>query len=71
MVKGKSVVSNKEMIHLIETKRAELIQIALKDGLSSSEALCRSQELDNLLNEYYRKMTFKMKIKCPCRKKGK
>ncbi|WP_455661125.1 Spo0E family sporulation regulatory protein-aspartic acid phosphatase [Pradoshia sp.] len=38
--------------HKIELKRAELVNTALKDGLSSKSTIQYSQELDNLLNEY-------------------
>ncbi|MDQ0199873.1 aspartyl-phosphate phosphatase Spo0E family protein [Neobacillus ginsengisoli] len=43
-----------DLITLIEKKRAELIQVAITNGLSSSIAIRYSQELDNLLNEYNR-----------------
>lgn len=43
-----------ELVALIEKKRAELIQIANTSGLSSSDAVRYSQELDHLLNEYNR-----------------
>ena len=43
-----------DLIALIEKKRAELIQVAITNGLSSSVAIRYSQELDNLLNEYNR-----------------
>ncbi|MCM2533296.1 aspartyl-phosphate phosphatase Spo0E family protein [Neobacillus pocheonensis] len=43
-----------DLITLIEKKRAELIQVAITNGLSSSVAIRYSQELDNLLNEYNR-----------------
>ncbi len=43
-----------ELITLIEKKRAELIEAAIANGLNSSIAIRRSQELDNLLNEYNR-----------------
>ncbi len=36
----------------IELKRAELVHIASKYGLSSTNTIQYSQELDNLLNEY-------------------
>ncbi|SDL96811.1 aspartyl-phosphate phosphatase Spo0E family protein [Bacillus sp. OK048] len=42
-------------ITLIEKKRAELIQVAVTNGLTSSIAIRYSQELDHLLNEYNRK----------------
>lgn len=47
-------MSKQELLTLIEKKRAELIQVAMKNGLSSSAAIRYSQELDNLLNEYNR-----------------
>ncbi|MEH7116874.1 aspartyl-phosphate phosphatase Spo0E family protein [Neobacillus vireti] len=37
---------------MIEKKRAELIQVATTNGLTSSVAIRYSQELDKLLNEY-------------------
>jgi hypothetical protein len=47
-------VVKQELIALIEKKRAELIQIAVTNGLSSSIAVRYSQELDYLINEYNR-----------------
>jgi hypothetical protein len=47
-------LSKEQLITLIEKKREELIQIASKNGLSSSIAIHYSQELDELLNEYNR-----------------
>lgn len=44
-----------DLIILIEKKRAELIQVAQTNGLTSSIAIRYSQELDHLLNEYNRK----------------
>lgn len=44
-----------DLITLIEKKRAELIQVAIFNGLTSSIAIRYSQELDKLLNEYNRK----------------
>lgn len=44
----------KDLIALIEKKRAELIQVATVYGLTSSVAIRYSQELDHLLNEYNR-----------------
>ncbi|ULT58700.1 aspartyl-phosphate phosphatase Spo0E family protein [Neobacillus drentensis] len=41
-----------DLITMIETKRAELIQVATTNGLTSSVAIRYSQELDKLLNEY-------------------
>ncbi|MDP4087171.1 MAG: aspartyl-phosphate phosphatase Spo0E family protein [Bacillota bacterium] len=43
-----------DLLDLIENKRAELIQAAITNGLSSSVAIRYSQELDKLLNEYNR-----------------
>ena len=43
-----------ELLALIEQKRAELIQTAIANGLSSSVGILYSQELDYLLNEYHR-----------------
>lgn len=40
------------MLHLIEQKRAELIDIVLKYGLNSTISIKYSQELDQLLIEY-------------------
>ena len=47
-------MGKQELIALIEKKRAELIQVAITNGLSSSVAIRYSQELDHLLNEYNR-----------------
>ncbi|MFJ5713171.1 aspartyl-phosphate phosphatase Spo0E family protein [Neobacillus novalis] len=44
-----------DLVALIEKKRAELIQVAITNGLTSSVAIRNSQELDHLLNEYNRK----------------
>ncbi|WP_082306858.1 aspartyl-phosphate phosphatase Spo0E family protein [Bacillus sp. FJAT-27245] len=41
-----------DLLSLIEQKRAELIQVACTNGLSSSIAIRHSQELDQLLNQY-------------------
>ncbi|WML49180.1 aspartyl-phosphate phosphatase Spo0E family protein [Neobacillus sp. PS3-34] len=49
-----------DLLTLIEKKRAELIQVALINGLSSTVAIKYSQELDNLLNEYNRVFIKKM-----------
>nr|WP_160719836.1 aspartyl-phosphate phosphatase Spo0E family protein [Bacillus sp. USDA818B3_A] len=43
-----------DLINMIETKRAELIQVAITNGLTSSVAIRYSQELDKLLNEYHK-----------------
>jgi hypothetical protein len=47
-------LSKEQLITLIEKKREELIEIALKNGFSSTIAIHYSQELDELLNEYNR-----------------
>ncbi|ETI67251.1 aspartyl-phosphate phosphatase Spo0E family protein [Neobacillus vireti] len=44
-----------DLVALIEQKRAELVQVAITNGLTSSVAIRYSQELDHLLNEYNRK----------------
>lgn len=44
-----------DLITLIEKKRAELIKVANSNGLTSTVAIRYSQELDHLINEYYRK----------------
>ncbi|MBL4952755.1 aspartyl-phosphate phosphatase Spo0E family protein [Neobacillus sp. YIM B02564] len=43
-----------ELIALIEKKRAELVQAANMNGFTSTIAIRRSQELDQLINEYNR-----------------
>lgn len=43
-----------DLVTEIEKKRAELIQVAITNGLTSSVAIRYSQELDHLLNEYHR-----------------
>lgn len=53
-------MSNKDLLNLIEKKRLELIQVAMKNGLASSAAVRYSQELDHLLNEYQRKYSKKV-----------
>jgi hypothetical protein len=45
-------VSKHEMLKLIEKKRAELIDIVLKNGINSTISIQYSQELDILLNQY-------------------
>jgi hypothetical protein len=40
------------MLKLIEKKRAELIDIVLKNGINSTISIQYSQELDILLNQY-------------------
>lgn len=49
-----AAVFKQDLTALIEKKRAELIQVALTNGLTSSIAIRYSQELDHLLNEYNR-----------------
>jgi hypothetical protein len=49
-----TAVIKQDLIALIEKKRAELIQVAVTNGLTSSIAIRYSQELDHLLNEYHR-----------------
>ncbi|WP_307847656.1 aspartyl-phosphate phosphatase Spo0E family protein [Metabacillus bambusae] len=45
-------MSKHEMLKLIEEKRAELIDIVLKNGINSTISIQFSQELDILLNQY-------------------
>ncbi|WP_328824329.1 aspartyl-phosphate phosphatase Spo0E family protein [Metabacillus schmidteae] len=40
------------MLQIIEKKRAELIDIVLKNGLNSNISIKYSQELDVLLTQY-------------------
>jgi hypothetical protein len=47
-----TAVIKQDLSTLIEKKRAELIQVAVTSGLTSSIAIRYSQELDHLLNEY-------------------
>ncbi|MEH7126868.1 aspartyl-phosphate phosphatase Spo0E family protein, partial [Neobacillus drentensis] len=47
-------MTKNDLVTLIEKKRAELIQVAITNGLTSSVAIRYSQELDHLLNEYHR-----------------
>ncbi|MBP1941483.1 aspartyl-phosphate phosphatase Spo0E family protein [Cytobacillus luteolus] len=49
------------MLATIEQKRAELIDIVLKNGLSSSISIKHSQELDALLNQYNNYSNFRQK----------
>ncbi|TYS63268.1 aspartyl-phosphate phosphatase Spo0E family protein [Bacillus infantis] len=48
------MAGKQELLSLIEKKRAELIHVAMKNGLHSTAAIKYSQELDHLLNEYNR-----------------
>lgn len=43
-------MSNQQLLFLIERKRVELVQVALKHGFSSPRAVACSQELDRMLN---------------------
>ncbi|WP_226665535.1 Spo0E family sporulation regulatory protein-aspartic acid phosphatase [Metabacillus litoralis] len=45
-------MSKQELLQIIEKKRAELIDIVLKNGLNSTVSLKYSQELDKLLTQY-------------------
>ncbi|WP_299092232.1 aspartyl-phosphate phosphatase Spo0E family protein [uncultured Metabacillus sp.] len=45
-------MSKQEMLKLIEKKRAELIDIVLKNGINSTISIQYSQELDILLTQY-------------------
>ncbi len=49
------------MLSIIERKRAELIDIVLKNGLNSSVSIKYSQELDGLLNQYNKYLPNKSK----------
>lgn len=51
-MKGTMTVLKHELLTLIEQKRAELISVVSKNGLSSLDAVQHSQELDELLNKY-------------------
>lgn len=51
-VKGIKIVLKQELLLLIEKKRAELINVVSVTGLNSQAAVHRSQELDELLNNY-------------------
>ncbi|MBT2735656.1 Spo0E family sporulation regulatory protein-aspartic acid phosphatase [Neobacillus sp. C211] len=53
-------MTKNDLVTLIEKKRAELIQVAITNGLTSSVAIRYSQELDHLLNEYHRVYINKM-----------
>ncbi len=53
-MKGFPAVNKNELLALIEKKRSELIQVAMSNGLNSTDAIKFSQELDALLNEYNR-----------------
>ncbi|WP_407268180.1 aspartyl-phosphate phosphatase Spo0E family protein [Radiobacillus sp. PE A8.2] len=48
-----TAVMDTDSLHLqIKTKRMQMIQIATKKGLSSSETIRQSQELDALIFQY-------------------
>ena len=53
-------MTKNDLVTEIEKKRAELIQVAITNGLTSSVAIRYSQELDHLLNEYHRVYIKKM-----------
>jgi hypothetical protein len=48
------MVLKNDLLHLIEKKRGELIEVVNQNGFTSSIAIRYSQELDQLLNEYNR-----------------
>lgn len=47
-----SAVNKTMLLNAIEAKRTELLDVAFEEGLTSSEAIKHSQELDRLLNLY-------------------
>ncbi|RSK27123.1 aspartyl-phosphate phosphatase Spo0E family protein [Bacillus sp. HMF5848] len=47
-------MTKQELLTIIEKKRSELIQIALRNGFSSNLSVQHSQELDILLNTLHR-----------------
>lgn len=47
-----TTITKQDILKLIENKRAELLEIVSKTGLSSSKTLQISQELDSLMNKY-------------------
>ncbi|MGP7817822.1 Spo0E family sporulation regulatory protein-aspartic acid phosphatase [Niallia sp. 01092] len=49
-------MSKQQLLYLIEQKRVELVEIAMKHGFSSYNAITCSQELDRLLNKYHEKI---------------
>ena len=54
-MKGKLDVRLIELINKIEEKRLQMIEIALKKGLSSKETVEISHQLDNLLMAYHKR----------------
>ncbi len=50
------------LLHQIETKRNEMVLSAVKTGLSSEQTLCKSRELDDLLNLHQKISTNKEAI---------
>lgn len=52
-------MGKEQLLIQIETKRAELIEIAMKHGFSSNLAIICSQELDELLNKFNHSSTKK------------
>lgn len=47
--------SKKQLLHEIETLRRKMMNIAVQEGLTSTEALNLSRKLDQLLNNYEKK----------------
>lgn len=52
MIERITIMSNNEMLKIIEKKRIELIKIVQKNGINSKISIKFSQELDSLLTEY-------------------
>lgn len=52
--KGQTTVHNKELISLIEKKRAALLKVVAEHGMNSHIAIQHSQQLDKLINKYNR-----------------
>ncbi|MDQ0273272.1 aspartyl-phosphate phosphatase Spo0E family protein [Cytobacillus purgationiresistens] len=55
-------MNKQDLLILIEQKRIELIQIAMRNGLNSTAAIKYSQELDVLLNEYNRMFESRLQL---------
>ncbi|MEH7226129.1 aspartyl-phosphate phosphatase Spo0E family protein [Bacillus sp. JJ1566] len=45
-------MSKEQLLHIIEQKRTELVEIVLKHGFTATTTIKVSQDLDNLLNQY-------------------
>ncbi|MEH7388400.1 aspartyl-phosphate phosphatase Spo0E family protein [Bacillus sp. JJ1521] len=45
-------MSKEQLLHKIEQKRNELVEIVLKHGFTATITIKVSQDLDNLLNQY-------------------